>query len=385
MTAFDRTPVADPAELGINAAALDELFARCQQDVDAGLMPSCQVALARDGRLAVLHAFGDGNPGSRYVIFSATKTLVAGAIWILIGEGALDITRTVADYVPEFATNGKEMITVEQVLLHTSGFPHAPFGPLEWDDRAQRLDRFASWRLNWEPGSRFEYHPTSAHWVLAEIIERVSGTDFRDFIRTRILEPLGLTGYGIGAPPGQQSDVNDLVLTGEPMPPEEIRALIGVDAFPLTEVTDEFLMRYNRPDYRAVGVPGGGGIANAADLALYYQALLHNRGDIWKPDVLADVTTNVRNRMPDYMGASANRTIGLVVAGDDGKSNVRGMGRTVSPRAFGHNGAGGQIAWADPETGLSFAYLTNGLDRHRVREWRRTTAIASRAAACVNR
>ena len=142
-------------------------------------------------------------------------------------------------------------------------------------------------------------------------------------------------------------------------------------------------MSFNQPEVRAVGVPGGGGVSTAADLALYYQALLHDPAGIWKPEVLADVTTNVRNHFPDYMGTPANRTLGLVVAGDDGQSNMRGMGRTVSPRAFGHNGAGGQIAWADPDTGLSFCYLTNGLDQHQLRQWRRTTAIASRAANCV--
>jgi CubicO group peptidase (beta-lactamase class C family) len=83
------------------------------------------------------------------------------------------------------------------------------------------------------------------------------------------------------------------------------------------------------------------------------------------------------------MGTPANRSLGLIIAGDDGKAGARGMGHTVSARAFGHNGAGGQIAWADPATGLSFCYLTNGLDQDELRQWRRTTGIGSRAANCV--
>ena len=183
----------------------------------------------------------------------------------------------------------------------------------------------------------------------------------------------------------QQGDINELVLTGEPATPDELEAAIGVRELPLTEVTPDALMSFNRPEVRAVGVPGGGGVSTAADLALYYQALLHDPAGIWKPEVLADVTANVRNHLPDYMGTPANRTLGLVLAGDDGRPSARGMGHTVSPRAFGHNGAGGQIAWADPATGLSFCYLTNGLDQHEIREWRRTTGIASRAANCVTR
>ena len=91
----------------------------------------------------------------------------------------------------------------------------------------------------------------------------------------------------------------------------------------------------------------------------------------------------MRNTFPDFLGTPANRTLGLVLAGDDGRSNLRGMGNTVSAATFGHNGAGGQIAWADPETGLSFVYLTNGMDQHVLRQARRGTAIASRAANCA--
>jgi len=375
--------LADPTELGIDPESLDALLARVQVDVDAGRLPSCQLALAREGKVAVRRTFGDASDDSRYVIFSSTKAVVAGAMWILVGEGLVDIASPVAALIPEFAPNGKEAITVEQVMLHTSGFPRAPFAPLEWDDREQRLARFSSWRCNWEPGTRYEYHPTSAQWVLAEIIERCTGGDFRTFLRDRILQPLGLAGLQVGVPVAQQADINDLVRTGDPATADELEAAIGVRSLPQTEVTPEALLSFNRPEVRAVGVPGAGGVSTAADLALYYQALLHDPAGLWKPEVLADATSNVRNHMRDYMGTPANRTLGLVVAGDDGRRAARGMGHTVSARAFGHNGAGGQIAWADPATGLSFCYLTNGLDQHQLREWRRTSGIASRAANCV--
>ena len=145
-------------------------------------------------------------------------------------------------------------------------------------------------------------------------------------------------------------------------------------------MTAEALLEFNRTDVREVGVPGGGGVSDAADLCSYYQALLHDPDGLWDPTWLTDGTGNVRNTFRNPMtGEPANRTLGLVVAGDDGLSFMRGMGRTVSPRAFGHNGAAGQIAWADPDSGLSFVYLTNGLDQDFLRESRRVTGIASRA------
>jgi CubicO group peptidase (beta-lactamase class C family) len=380
---FTRVVEGSPADHGIDEVGLADLVARAQREIDEGHIPSCQLAFARDQKLAVWITLGAAEHASRYVIFSSTKPVVASAMWILMGEGEIDVTRRVAEVVPEFGTNGKDVITIEQVMLHTSGFPAAPFAALDWHDRDRRLERFAQWRLNWEPGSRFEYHPTSAHWVLAELIERVTGGDFRDFVRTRVVDPLGLAGLRVGVPPAEQGDVNALVSTGSPATPDELEAVLGIRALPLTEVTTEALLTFNHPDVRAVGVPGGGGISTAADLSLFYQALLHDPLGQWKPEVLADATSTVRNSFPDYMGTAANRTRGLVVKGDDERSGLRGMGRTVGPRSFGHNGAGGQIAWADPDSGVSFCFLTNGIDEHEIRQWRRGAALANRAGACV--
>jgi CubicO group peptidase (beta-lactamase class C family) len=379
------TDVVDPESLGIDAGRLDELRTRTRREIDSGLLPSCQFALAKDGQLAAFEAVGDAGLDTRYVIFSATKTFVASTAWRLIGDGSLDIERRVADYIPEFATNGKDVVTVEQVMLHTSGFPRAPLGPPAWSDRHRRLEAFAKWRLNWEPGTAHEYHPTSAHWVLAELIERISGRDYRDFIHERVTGALGLPRV-LGIPPADQDDIAELSLCGEPASPDELEAIFGVPELPVTEVTDDALLSFNRPDVRAVGVPGGGGVAIAATVALFYQALLHNTEELWDPDVLADATSRVRNTFPDQLalGAPANRALGVVVAGDDGNANRRGFGHTQSPRTFGHNGAGGQIAWADPETGLSFCYVTNGRDVNPIREGRRSIGISSRAAVCAS-
>ncbi len=330
----------------------------------------------------MFESFGEATNDTRYVVYSATKAFVAGAMWALIGDGLIDPASRVVDLIPEFGTNGKDVITIEQVMLHTSGFPLAPMPVLDGATSAGRVAAFQRWRLNFEPGTAFQYHPTSAHWVLAELIERVTGRDFRDVVQARVTDPAGLPKV-LGELPHRAAE---LQLVGEPATVEELTAAFGVAAVDVGEVTDAALLGFNDPAAQRVGVPGGGGVMRAADLALYYQAVLHNPGGMWRDEVITDVRTNVRNRFKDPMtGVPANRTLGLVQAGDDGMSHFRGMGRTVSPGTIGHNGAKGQIAWADPATGLSFGFCTNGLEQHLVKEPRRTSAIASLAGSCATR
>jgi CubicO group peptidase (beta-lactamase class C family) len=382
--------VGDPTALGIDPHKLDELLTRAQREIDSGLLPSCQIAVARNGQLVAYETFGDARANSRYVIFSCTKGLTAGAVWLLMGEGALDVTAKVVEIVPEFGTNGKDVITVEQLLLHTAGFPNAPLNLLRVTTRDERLATFAKWRLNWEPGSRFEYHPTSAHWVLGEIVERISGKPLGVFFEERIARPLGLRRVRIGEPAERQGDINTLVGVGELPTAEALEAATGIAGLDLAsiigEVTLDALLSFNLPSIREQGVPGGGAVSTAADLALYYQGLLRNPGGLWDADVLADGTGTVRNDFPDPIrGNPAHRSRGLMIAGDGPDAQLRGYGHGQSPRTFGHDGAGGQIAWADPDTGISFCYLTNGLDQDVLREGRRKIGLSTRASALVHR
>jgi len=385
-TSTMRYALADAGEFGVDAAKLEELRRRAHREVDDGLLPSCQLALARNGRLLLFETIGDAAPSSRYVIFSTTKGIIAGAIYLLVGEGSLSWDTKAADLIPEFGTNGKQDITVEQLLTHTSGFPMAPGNPVKMATKEGRLERFATWRLNWEPGTRFEYHPVAAHWVLAELIERASDTDFRDFVHTRIFDPLALTTFRLGVPPEEQGDINELRAVGELPTPEEVEASYGVKldlaGMGLEEAT-RFLLEMNQPAVRATGLPGGGGISTAADIALYYQAMLHNRDRLWDPEVIAQGTTPIVQFPDPTTGIPINRSRGMMVAGDPPDAQRRGgWGHGQSPRSYGHDGAAGQIAWVDPDSGISFCYLTNGLDQHLIREGKRKIALSSRAAAC---
>jgi CubicO group peptidase (beta-lactamase class C family) len=366
-----------------------ELVARARRDVDDGPLPSCQFAVARAGELLAFETIGapDAAPAgndTRYVIYSSSKGVFASAVWAAVSDGLLSYATRVADVVPEFAANEKRDVTVDHLMTMTAGFPRAPLGPPDWLTSGGRVAAFARWRLDWEPGSRCEYHASSAHWVLAELIERSSGRDFRQYLRERVMEPLGL-GLFLGSSSLDEKQLALPVAVGKPPSAQELEAVTGIAGIELPDIPDEHLLRFRDPEIRAAGQPAAGVIGTAADLALYYQALLANPGNLFDPAVLADGTAVVRtgDMVDPVRGAAALRTRGVMVAGDDGNATRRGFGRRVSPRAFGHDGMGGQVAWADPDTGISFAYLTNGLDAHLMRMARRGVALSDLACALV--
>ncbi|MCX7065755.1 MAG: serine hydrolase [Proteobacteria bacterium] len=374
-----------PESVGIDAEKLAALFARAAKEVDEGLLPACQIAIARKGQIAGIASFGSATEESLFNVFSSTKAITSAAGWLVMQDGKLNVNERVADIVPEFGTHGKEAITVEQLFTHTAGFPHAPFRVDEWFNHERRLERFSEWTLNWPVGSRFEYHPTSSMYVIAEIIERRSGIAFDEFVRQRISKPLGLPDMFLGCPPQQHHRIIPVTHVGDALTAADYAAL-GVPMPPVTEVTEDALTAFNSTEARQVPVPGGGGIMSAADLALFYQALLNGGRalggeQIWREQTLNEAL-KVRNHFPDLLGTPVNRALGVVVAGDEHR-NGRGFGHTNSPLAFGHGGAGGQLAWGDPATGISLGYCTSGHDRNVIRQARRGIGISSRAASCA--
>ncbi len=334
-------------EAGIDPARLDIFLRRVRLEVEHGPLPSAQVAVARRGRLVAFETYGDATPDKRYILQSVGRTVVAATVWKLLGEGLLAVDERVGDVIPEFATNGKEVVTVEQVLTHTAGFPFAPLGYPKMLDRARRHEAFSTWRLDWEPGSRLQFHLTGAAWVIAELVERRTGLGFADYLRTEIVEPLGL---GILLPvPTDRFD-------------EVVAVPVATDRTSDEQEVDPWGPWYlASADVLAAGEPSHSIVATAADVALFFQALVHS--DVWK-DGIVEEATRIRRSEPPYgdklYGGSeeiANLGLFCMVSGEIGGTWTP---RTGSPRTFGNGGAPCQLGFMDPETGTSFAFLTNG-------------------------
>lgn len=345
-------PSAEPSALGLDPDRLEQLYAMIEAQIAAGRYPGAQLAIARHGKLAAFRTFGQARIDPQtpatdetlWLLFSQTKPVVSAAIWQLVDQGALSFDDKIADHIPEFARHGKGLITVHQVITHQGGFPDATVSPAAWADHARLRDEVCNFALQWAPGTRMKYHGLSAQWVLAALIEASTGRDYRDVIRRDLLEPLGLDDLHVGVPSALQGRCADMHAPGDGAAPPTVAELI------------------NTPEWRAAGVPGAGGYATAAAMAAFYQLLLGegalNGIRVLSPRVVQLATRNhTGERLDEQQGVAMHRGLGVYVRGTEGGN--RALGTLAAPRTFGHGGAGSSQSWADPDSGLSFTYLSN--------------------------
>lgn len=345
---------AAPSSLGLDPRALDRLQELITRHLAEGRYPGAQIAVARDGKLALSRTFGEARidpqrtparDESLWLLYSNTKVIAASAIWVLAEQGALRFTDRVAEHVPGFEANGKGDITIVQLLSHQGGFPNADVPKAAWEDHELLRRAVSGFTLEWTPGSRVHYHSRAAHWVAAVLIEALTKTDYRAFIREQVIEPLGLGDeLFVGLPDARHERATDM---------HEPAASGGSQVRRAEE---------NNPEFRRAGTPGGGGYASARAMAAFYQMLAAggtlNGRRLLSPRMVQYVTRSVTGeRVDGYMGMPMHRALGPHVRGTT--ESMRGLGTIASPRTFGHGGVGSSYCWADPDSGVSFAYLTN--------------------------
>lgn len=362
----------------VDGAAVAALEARIADEIGEQGSLAAQYALAVDGEVVASGAFGAADADTRFVIFSATKTFIAMALLPHLAAHGIGLTRRVAELIPEFGEQGKHETTILQLLTMQGGFPQAPMGPDRWGTSAGRREAFARWRLDWPSGTRTEYHPTSAHWVIAELIETLAGRPYQDEVN-------GLM-RSAGSTPilGPHTHTVAPVRTRSERPSDEVLAAVfgRLDLVPAATVTPEALLVLNDPAVQAFGIPGGGGVTRAVDVVLAYQAFLHGNAQL-PASVMADATGTIRNVSINVSdGTPANRTVAGVVAGEDGYAVKRWF--PDAPRAFGHHGAGGQLCWLEPERGISFCFLHDTISLDPSDDYLRSRHLNALALACVS-
>jgi CubicO group peptidase (beta-lactamase class C family) len=289
-------------------------------------------------------------------------------------EHKIDIDRRVADFWPEFAQAGKEKITVAQLLSHQAGLAALDHKVdiLDYEGVIHALEKQ---KPNWSPGTGHGYHVRTLGFLVDELTRRISATSVADYWRKTFAEPLGLDLW-IGLPEEENSRVATMHAAKIGRPPEPAKFYSDL-AKPGTFERKVFsspsglsaVSDMNKPANRARSFVSFGGIGTANSLAKFY-AMLANDGRIedrqffsqktldWMTSTLTDGIDRVF-QIPTAFSAGFMK--------DSRQSTRKIFGRSTKPPArvgpFGHPGAGGSHAFADPENKISFAYVMNQMEQ----------------------
>jgi CubicO group peptidase (beta-lactamase class C family) len=296
-------------------------------------------------------------PDSLFCAFSVTKGVAALAVHILAERGQIDYDAPVVAYWPEFAANGKERLTVAQALSHQSGL-HAmpePFEPehiTDWDAGIRRMEQGVP---AWEPGTATGYHAVTFGWIVGGIVQGATGRHIKDVIREEIAEPLGVADeMYVGIPSGIEDRLTTLEIAtigeGAPVPPDH-------DMF--KAMPNAMWPHFNQMAFRQACLPSGNGHFSARALGKMYAALA-NGGEIDGVRLVpASRIAHMQRLMTDdidrVLMGPVPKGIGFMFGGSNAVPDPMGPRRS----AFGHPGAGGSVAFCDPEADLAVAICIN--------------------------
>ena len=331
----------------IGLSRVKELF---NQQIESGSHPGAALAVYRHG-LPVLDLHGglaDRESGklvsedTMFVLFSCTKAVTAACLHILWERGKFAWNDTVASHWPGFAQKGKEDVTIKHVMTHESGFPDTP-SHMTWDrwhDWEAAVEAMEQIPLDYKPGRVIAYHPRNFGWVVGELVRKIDGRHIDRFIREEITGPQKIEEFHLGIDPSMERRVAIL------------QAMEDCDR--TSQVTI-----YNRPEVHTAVLPAGGGIATARGLARFY-AMMAGGGTLdgvttMQPETVAAVTSQQSEGLDHSLDRQVKRSMGLSLG--DPRSAAPG---NEDIRTFGHAGSGTSVGWANPDSGLALAYITNG-------------------------
>jgi CubicO group peptidase (beta-lactamase class C family) len=292
-------------------------------------------------------------------VWSTTKGWLALAMHMLADRGLLDFDAPVISYWPEFGKNGKSGVLVRHILTHTAGLPapsvRVPDKALyDWLYMIENLEQSS---LFWEPGTRCGYHAATFGWLNGEVLRRITGVSVGKFLHSEIAGPLGADVF-VGLPPKEEAR------TAETIPPRALEYFF----FHASLRTGSRMRAWaflnpprppraaNTQRWREAEIPSSNGHASARGLARLY-ALFASGGSVDGVRLLSEEGVE-RARHEQFHGKDAilgipvRRSLGFMLSDPD-----NGDPRPES--AFGHQGMGGSVGFADPQKRLAVGYVMN--------------------------
>lgn len=288
-------------------------------------------------------------------VYSTTKGIVATCVALLVDRGMLSYDNTVASVWPEFAQNGKQHITIAQLLSHQAGLPAfeqrtSVEDLYDWNARCAAL---AAQTTRWTPGEKTAYHPITFGYLAGEIVRRASGRSVGEFLQQELAGPLEAD-FFIGLGPALDRRVAQTLAPKNLIDPS---ALPAIEETRLS-VTNPMLhpQAANTVAWRRAELPALNGHASADGIARIY-AMLANGGVFQRRRLLSPATIN---RMTQILTERMDLTLGMPVSWAAGvvlNGTTQFFG--LNPRSYGHSGWGGSFGCADPEQRLAIGYVCN--------------------------
>lgn len=334
------------------------------------------ISIWRNGeRLLELHGgFRDSQRRQRWsadtlvLVWSATKGLGSACLLHVLQEHGIDLHRRVAEFWPEFGQNGKGEITIAELMSHQAGLS-ALDERVSISDYAAVIDALARQKPLWPPGTAHGYHARTFGFLIEELVRRIARVSTARYWREVFAEPLQLD-FWIGLP----NELNDrcapiyAAKSGNPPEPAEFyRKLAQPGTMQRRTFTSpaglESIAAMNKPEIRALANVSFSGIGAASALAKFY-AMLANGGELgsrrfFGAKTIAWMTTPIATGIDIIFEIPTSFAAGFMKDPPDASRRIFGP----SAAAFGHPGAGGSNAFADPENGISFAYVMNQMEQ----------------------
>jgi CubicO group peptidase (beta-lactamase class C family) len=368
-------PEDEPEAAGMSVRAVARIWKAAKLLYRSGVHPALQVCVRRNGAVVLNRAIGHARGGgprdhddtrkvpatteTPFVMYSGSKALTAFVVHMLHDRGELDIADPVCKYIAEYGSNGKEQITIGQVLAHRAGVPNLPREAFDLDrllDREFMVEILCAAKPIFQPGKFLAYHAVSGGFILGEVVHRVTGMDIRAVLAAEILDPLGFqwTNYGVAAEALDAVALN--YVTGPPTAPPFSQLLTRA----LGLGFDELVAASNDPRFLTAVVPSANVVSTAEELSRFYE-IFRRGGELDGVRVMS--AEGVRHALTEQSRLEIDLSLGFPTRFGYGLmlgAQLLSLYGRDTQHAFGHLGFTNMLAWADPERGLSCAVMTNG-------------------------